>query len=132
MGRALARLQDESCLQQKQGIHLGKENQGSEATESWESSKQQINNHSGTGALQKTGSYLGFVQMPERIENPVEVTGVFLDMLNVPVPLPAQLLLGKHLWVTKTPTNTVTAKCPCNPCGTGPASMRSGKSGRKY
>lgn len=42
--------------------------------------------------------------MPERIENPVEVAGVFLDVFNVPVPLPAQLLLGKRLWVTKTPT----------------------------
>lgn len=42
--------------------------------------------------------------MPERIENPVEVTGVVLDVFNVLVPLLAQLLLGKCLWVTKTPT----------------------------
>lgn len=56
MGRALARLQDESCLQQKQGIHLDRENQGSEASESWETSKQQINKHSGTGAALERGT----------------------------------------------------------------------------
>lgn len=56
MGRALARLQDESCLQQEQGIHLDRENQGSEATQSWQISKQQINKHSGTGAALEPGS----------------------------------------------------------------------------
>lgn len=32
--------------------------------------------------------YLGFVQIPERIENLVEVIGAFLDIFNVFVPQP--------------------------------------------
>lgn len=54
MGRALARLQDESCLQQKQGIHLDRENQGSEATKSWETPKQEKTKH--TGAALEPGT----------------------------------------------------------------------------
>lgn len=63
--------------------------------------KQKKLRHSESYALQRTDFYLVLVQIPERIKNLVEVVGVFLDVFNVPVPLPVQLLLRKLLRTPK-------------------------------
>lgn len=47
--------------------------------------------------VRSLGSHLGFVQVPEGIEDPVQVTSVLLNVIDVLVPLLAQLFLRKSL-----------------------------------